>query len=882
MKNSILPRSRFDVRCFIAPAAAALLSAALLLPAPARADYSFASFTVSQGTYADKIRLEWSATPGSTLTTNSWPYRVYRWEWGHGDNPTVRKHDETYFDDTDVEPGTLYGYFVSALDGNLNPNSGILYGWAGTLAVAENVSASQGTYTDKVHISWDVPAGAQGSPRYTVWRKAPDAGAATLVGITTDRSIDDREAEPGVRYQYYVKTYENMIDGVALHQSETVEGWCLPETPVATNLEATQGTLPDRVQLSWSGGAYAASFKVRRWRYQGYTDLVSGLTAEEYDDMTAEPGEEYRYQIFLTDIWGRTSESDFVTGWVGERPGNDDFENAWAISSKSGSSVSTNLLATGQAGEPFPSDWYIEAWRGIGATNTVWWSYTAPCAGIVRFTTDGSHDVHNGSIRTAMAVFTGNSLGSLQEVRRAYGDSHHDQSAGWCTNAFEVSSGAVFRIQTFSTLMDDGGPGRGTMCLNWSYTHYRVTFDPNGGTISTNAVMVPVGQKLGDAMASFPVPVREGYRFVDWKFENNASVSASAAFAITESHALHAEWASISSNDNFENALPLNAPGQTSGFSEMSNTNATLQAGEPLLSAYPNATNTLWWSWTAPANGTAHFSTTNSVDISENQIDTVIGVYTGSALGSLVQVATGDDGVKESGFIDEDVGTFWSFVDFEATEGTTYYVCVGVNEKYSGRPVEGMIRLYWSLETSGVSSGGYALLPPGSSGVDIPSALGGSADPSLEDIFGGDVDAYNDFAEWANEMGADDVRASTHSAASYQLGTTALLQNDPVITIDGMEVTKGVPIPTRRGSPSDVIFLTLTVSVTDGGEPVEVTAAKVAKLFEATTDLSDWDSAEKKLDPHAEAITDGSDTTVTIRVTPGDGTAPQAFLRIAP
>ena len=154
------------------------------------------------------------------------------------------------------------------------------------------------------------------------------------------------------------------------------------------------------------------------------------------------------------------------------------------------------------------------------------------------------------------------------------------------------------------------------------------------------------------------------------------------------------------------------------------------------------------------------------------------------------------------------------------------------------------------------------------------------ADPALADVIG-NVDDYNDFAEWANGKGANGVRASRHAAASYLLGTTALLQNAPVITIDSMVVTNGIPLPSRRGSPSDVVSLTLTVTVTDGGEPVEVTAAKVAALFEATTDLSNWETPAKKLDPHAEAITSGSDTTVTVRVTPGDGSAPQAFLRIS-
>lgn len=957
------------------------------LPAPV-----FAHFEVSQGTYSGKVVLSWSEAPDSTSFGE---YYVMRQRVGaewvmlppEQLAGVLEPYTATSFEDTTAEPGVKYQYWVG-MDNEENHwvETERLCGWAGTIAeapsapemlsasanrtdgilvtwkagsgevggatdayrlyriVSENetvivaqtdgteyldtgsflvgqwyeyqvaavndygitrssnsvagmmlpethpvtdLEATQGTLTDRVRLSWTAPDYAATFAVVRLRDQGGIVGFDTLSDSLATPGYEDTTAEPGVEYRYRVDVTD--IWGRTSH-SAIVDGWRAPETPVATNLEATQGTLPDRVQLSWSGGPYAASFKVRRWRGEGYTDLVKGLTVSEYDDMTAEPGEEYRYQIFLTDVWGRTSESDFATGWVGERPENDDFENAWAISSKSGSSVATNLLATGQAGEPFPdSGWYIEDWRGIGASNTLWWSYAAPCAGIVRFTTDGSHDVHDGSIRTAMAVFTGDALDSLQEVCRAYGDDDHEQSAGWCTNAFEVAAGSVFRIQTFSTLMDDGGPGRGTMCLNWGYTHYRVTFDPNGGTIATNAVMVPVGQKLGDAMATFPVPVKEGYRFVDWKFENNASVSASAAFAITESHALTAEWAWISSNDDFEDALRLNVPGQVGGFSEMPNTNATLQAGEPLLAVYPGATHTLWWSWIAAEDCTVRFSTTNSVDTFGSQIDTVLGVYTGGALGSLEQVAVADDGVDESGFID-DIGTFWSFAEFEAKKGTIYYICVGVNDKYTRQVVEGTIRLNWGLVKDGVSSGGYALLPPGSSGVDIPSALGESADPSLADLFGGDVDAYNDFAEWANEMGADDVRASAHAAASYQLGTTELLQNDPEISIERADVVPNqgnastgegaaAARPRDAGAP---VSLTLVVTVRDGGEAVEVTAAKVAALVEATRDVCDWDSPEAKLDPHAGAVTVGSDTTVTIVATPGDGFVPQAFLRIAP
>ncbi|MBR6022819.1 MAG: hypothetical protein IK066_10450, partial [Kiritimatiellae bacterium] len=121
-------------------------------------------------------------------------------------------------------------------------------------------------------------------------------------------------------------------------------------------------------------------------------------------------------------------------------------------------------------------------------------------------------------------------------------------------------------------------------------------------------------------------------------------------------------------------------------------------------------------------------------------------------------------------------------------------------------------------------------------------------------------------------------------------GTTELLQNEPEVTISGVGVVPANPNgtpddgvkavrPREAGAP---VTLTLNVTVSDGGEPVEVTAEKVAALVQATSDVCDWESPEKRLDPHATALTTGSTTLVTIVATPGDGNEPQAFLRIAP
>ena len=55
-------------------------------------------------------------------------------------------------------------------------------------------------------------------------------------------------------------------------------------------------------------------------------------------------------------------------------------------------------------------------------------------------------------------------------------------------------------------------------------------------------------------------------------------------------------------------------------------------------------------------------------------------------------------------------------------------------------------------------------------------------------------------------------------------------------------------------------------------------AEKVKAMFEATSDLGDWDGAAK-LTP-AVSVETGDGATMRFKVTPGDGTATRAFLRI--
>ena len=72
----------------------------------------------------------------------------------------------------------------------------------------------------------------------------------------------------------------------------------------------------------------------------------------------------------------------------------------------------------------------------------------------------------------------------------------------------------------------------------------------------------------------------------------------------------------------------------------------------------------------------------------------------------------------------------------------------------------------------------------------------------------------------------------------------------------------------------------MAVIVKDGEAAVKCAAEKVATMFEATGDLGDWNGAAK-LTPAVTIEPVGDDpATMRFKVTPGDGTAPSAFLRL--
>jgi uncharacterized repeat protein (TIGR01451 family)/uncharacterized delta-60 repeat protein len=143
--------------------------------------------------------------------------------------------------------------------------------------------------------------------------------------------------------------------------------------------------------------------------------------------------------------------------------------------------------------------------------------------------------------------------------------------------------------------------------------------------------------------------------------------------------------AAAPANDNFANAFKISGG---SGSTNGSNVGATAEVGELNPSGIA-AGESVWYKWTAPANGAYTFT------IGSPNFDAILGVYTGSAVNALTLVNWGydliSDGISQP-------------VSFNATAGTAYYAQV---DGYKLGLRDGKIVLSWNTNSLPSAAGDF-------------------------------------------------------------------------------------------------------------------------------------------------------------------------------
>ena len=130
--------------------------------------------------------------------------------------------------------------------------------------------------------------------------------------------------------------------------------------------------------------------------------------------------------------------------------------------------------------------------------------------------------------------------------------------------------------------------------------------------------------------------------------------------------------ARVNANDKFADAITITG---TEGFAKGCNVLASAETGEP--DDHDGGVNrSVWWKWKAPSGVTAAAFHTFA-----SSFDTVIGVYTGTSVNALTEVAFNDDRLGGVGL---------SFAKCAVTPGQTYYIRVAGYGQYCGD-----INLFW-------------------------------------------------------------------------------------------------------------------------------------------------------------------------------------------
>ena len=96
----------------------------------------------------------------------------------------------------------------------------------------------------------------------------------------------------------------------------------------------------------------------------------------------------------------------------------------------------------------------------------------------------------------------------------------------------------------------------------------------------------------------------------------------------------------------------------------------------------------------------------------------------------------------------------------------------------------------------------------------------------------------------ATQAGEAAVVANTNAAAAYLLGAERLFENAPNVEFGEVAIGE-IGTQGTGGTEGTGTAIGVAVTVRDGGDAVKCAAEKVAAMFEATSDLGDWNGGAK-------------------------------------
>ncbi|UFP94293.1 FG-GAP repeat domain-containing protein [Gloeobacter morelensis] len=402
-----------------------------------------------------------------------------------------------------------------------------------------------------------------------------------------------------------------------------------------------------------------------------------------------------------------------------EPPANDNFADRETISGTAATVTGTNVAATKEPGEP-------DHGSNVGGAS-VWYTWTAP------FTGTATLNACSSFFSLLLGVYTGDTVSALTPVA----------SIDSCQLNFSAIAGTTYQI-AIDGLNFGSGPFTGTINLSLSLSEppandnfadrevisgKSVTVSgsnigatrevgepvdpfgsvgasvwyswtaPTSGTVTLTTVTSSFSPLLsvftGDAVSSL-TPVASSSFSLTFEAVAGTTYQISVdGFSDTGTFTLSLSLAPP--NDDFADATVIPSKRQPLLYVQRAgNEGATKEFDEPEHAANPGG-KSLWWTWTAATTGPVSVSTKGS------NFNTLLAVYQGDSLASLILVAANDDLPTRP----------QSGVTFTAVAGNTYKIAVdGSSVDFgtaaSGRVLFSLTSQIQSLATSDMNGDGKA------------------------------------------------------------------------------------------------------------------------------------------------------------------------------
>lgn len=379
-------------------------------------------------------------------------------------------------------------------------------------------------------------------------------------------------------------------------------------------------------------------------------------------------------------------------------PVNDDFADRIRLAGTALTVEGCNGYATREPGEPNLDT----------GEHSVWWSWVAPANGMLRIDVLGNLvNPDGGSFNKVLALYTGATLETLQLVQRSY-------NGPTPRVELPVTQGQEYHIYLVDVFAHEVGPLK--FVLSWTPAPGNDDFE-NRSTLAGTQVTASgsnwgAGRQAGEAVLHASaaghsawwrwVAPANGYAVFEAMSDQFIPVVAAYTGATLDTLAqvaVAADWsptnrigwpalagteyqialdgrgvsgmgeANLSlrfffppSNDAFANRSVLTGSlASTVGY----NYGATREADEPVHHAHADSEFSVWWTWTAPAEGRVTLAVMSDFQCT-------VAVYKNDNMPTLEKVANTTTLVPDQ------------YLSFEASAGTAYQIAVAGNRYYDG------------------------------------------------------------------------------------------------------------------------------------------------------------------------------------------------------